>query len=202
MKKVDLIGQRFGSLTVIARAENKVWTSSSFQAQWLCKCECGNEVLFVSARLLSEGRTSCGCMNYQLDKHGNVKYDNPKDVSFNSLIRRYKNICKRDGKEWKLTREQAINIFEGKCYYCGIEPQNVYNVYIQKNGTTVTQNAIRAVQAEVLVNGIDRIDSNLGYIYSNVVSCCTTCNFAKNTLNIKDFYSWLDRIAKFQGYSK
>jgi hypothetical protein len=34
----DLIGQRFGKLTVIRRAEN----GASGRARWLCQCECGN----------------------------------------------------------------------------------------------------------------------------------------------------------------
>lgn len=36
------------------------------------------------------------------------------------------------------------------------------------------------------INGIDRIDNNMGYVYTNCMSCCTTCNFIKNKYNLND----------------
>ena len=44
-----------------------------------------------------------------------------------------------------------------------------------------------------LYSGIDRIDSNLGYLENNVVPCCKFCNFMKLNLTTEDF---LNRIAK------
>jgi hypothetical protein len=40
---------------------------------------------------------------------------------------------------------------------------------------------------EFEVVGIDRIDSNIGYIEINTVSCCETCNYMKGTQNILEF---------------
>lgn len=52
----DLTGEVFGSLTVLERAENK-----GQRTAWLCKCECGNEVV-VTTHNLRRGQTkSCGC---------------------------------------------------------------------------------------------------------------------------------------------
>ena len=65
----NLIGQKFGRLTVIARAEN----NKRGQTRWLCKCECGNEKI-VGAYLLKSGQTkSCGCLKkekFTHKKHG------------------------------------------------------------------------------------------------------------------------------------
>jgi hypothetical protein len=49
----DLIGQRFGKLTVIRRAEN----GASGRARWLCQCECGNTTVAI-ANNLKRGKTS------------------------------------------------------------------------------------------------------------------------------------------------
>ena len=45
-------------------------------------------------------------------------------------------------------------------------------------------------------NGLDRIDSNLGYVSGNVVTCCTECNRMKLSMpynyfinKIKDIYN-------------
>ena len=55
-KKLDLTGQRFGRLTVIASAENV-----GRDTAWLCRCDCENEVT-VRTCYLRKGKThSCGC---------------------------------------------------------------------------------------------------------------------------------------------
>ena len=61
-KKLDLRGQPFGKLTVLREngrdKHNKVL--------WLCRCECGNEVIVRGSSLQSEHTTSCGC--YQRER--------------------------------------------------------------------------------------------------------------------------------------
>ena len=44
------------------------------------------------------------------------------------------------------------------------------------------------------VNGIDRIDSNIGYIKENCVSCCWTCNKMKNNFSQKEFLEKINKI--------
>lgn len=52
----DLTGEVFGNLTVLERAENK-----GNRTAWLCRCDCGNEVV-VTTHNLRRGQTkSCGC---------------------------------------------------------------------------------------------------------------------------------------------
>lgn len=53
----NITGQRFGRLTVIERAGYKAG-----RVAWLCRCDCGNE-LVTTQNSLSQGRTkSCGCL--------------------------------------------------------------------------------------------------------------------------------------------
>jgi hypothetical protein len=53
----DLVGQRFGRLTVVAFAG----VDSYPRATWRCRCDCGDETT-VAGHHLSEGSTvSCGC---------------------------------------------------------------------------------------------------------------------------------------------
>ena len=63
------IGNVYGYLTVIARAEN----DKDNRAQWLCKCKCGNEVI-VRGKSLRNGNTkSCGC--YQKERAAQSNMD-------------------------------------------------------------------------------------------------------------------------------
>ena len=56
---INLVGQRFGRLTVITRAASK----KRWKTSWECRCECGAFVT-VSAMQLRQGETrSCGCLN-------------------------------------------------------------------------------------------------------------------------------------------
>ena len=61
-KAIDLTGQRFGRLTVIAKAE-KPEGAASTSLFWLCRCDCGTEKI-ISSNVLRQGKAqSCGCYN-------------------------------------------------------------------------------------------------------------------------------------------
>ena len=83
----NLIGQRFGFLTVIALTEK-----SNYEGRlWECQCDCGNKKL-VSTYSLTAGRVrSCGCINSLMNskietifRNLNIKYE--KEKIFNDCI--------------------------------------------------------------------------------------------------------------------
>jgi|SRR2546426_4040973 len=63
--ELQLINQKFGRLTVIAKAESRGEGTNS-KTYWLCQCECGREVEVMTGSLRSENTQSCGC--YKTDK--------------------------------------------------------------------------------------------------------------------------------------
>jgi hypothetical protein len=54
----NLVGQRFGKLTVI---EFK-GVDKAHQALWLCKCDCGNEIVVKAKSIKHNHTNSCGCL--------------------------------------------------------------------------------------------------------------------------------------------
>lgn len=60
--QTDLIGKRFGKLTVIAKAAPYVSPSGTKLPQWHCKCDCGNETIVHQYPLLHGKTRSCGCL--------------------------------------------------------------------------------------------------------------------------------------------
>lgn len=54
----DLLGRRFGALTVMARAEKRPGDRA---LRWTCRCDCGRMVVYASTLLVRGRRTSCGC---------------------------------------------------------------------------------------------------------------------------------------------
>lgn len=54
-ERYDIIGNRFGQLTVIGRE------SSGSHARFLCRCDCGKEIVVRGDSLRSGKTVSCGC---------------------------------------------------------------------------------------------------------------------------------------------
>lgn len=63
-KLKNLIGQTFGRLTVVARANN----TKGGQAQWKCICSCRehNEVIVSGIKLRRGDKRSCGCLRKEV----------------------------------------------------------------------------------------------------------------------------------------
>lgn len=75
------------------------------------------------------------------------------------------------GKNWELTNMDSYKLIISSCYYCGFTPEWPNNRV-----------------------GIDRKDNQIGYIISNCVPCCFTCNSAKGELTAEEFYTWIKRL--------
>ena len=57
----DIIGDKFGMLTVIEKTEDKAPNGSVI---WKCLCDCGNIIHASYSELICYRKTSCGCSNY------------------------------------------------------------------------------------------------------------------------------------------
>ena len=62
---LDLTGQRFGRLTVIKEADKYISPQGLKFAQWLCKCDCGNDTIVLATNLKKGTTKSCGCYSIE-----------------------------------------------------------------------------------------------------------------------------------------
>lgn len=58
MKRLDLVGLRFGRLTVVKR---EGMDNTRKNTTWLCLCDCGNTVVASTCHLKTGHTKSCGC---------------------------------------------------------------------------------------------------------------------------------------------
>lgn len=58
---INVVGKRFGMLTVLSRADNKISPNGNSRTRWLCQCDCGNTTTVMWDNLKSGHTTSCGC---------------------------------------------------------------------------------------------------------------------------------------------
>lgn len=69
-KAIDMVGQKVGRLTVLARDGAR-----GNRAAWACACDCGNRVTVAGGELRKGDTKSCGCLNSEMAserkrKHG------------------------------------------------------------------------------------------------------------------------------------
>ena len=74
----NLIGQRFGKLTVIERNGSRY-----NKAAWLCRCDCGNETTVVTNALTGCKTKSCGCISTQRIENLNKGKSLVRDIAGN-----------------------------------------------------------------------------------------------------------------------
>lgn len=113
---LNLIGNQFGKLCVMERAESiREGKSNIARSAYLCRCECGNEKIIRAGSLRSGLTTSCGCfrdnkMRLVATKHGltsefkkeyNIwchmksRCNNPNNKAFPEYAGRGISICER-----------------------------------------------------------------------------------------------------------
>jgi len=75
-------------------------------------------------------------------------------------------------KNFKLAEEEYYDLRNGECSYCGRQTTDNH------------------------MNGIDRVDNNVGYISSNCVTSCHDCNLMKLVSKKEDFLEHMKKIAR------
>jgi hypothetical protein len=116
-KLIDLSGRKFGKLEVLQQHKEK---DAYGKIQWICKCECGNQVIVLGNNLRQGRSESCGCMRTEnlrlsITTHGltiggkiprfyriwggmNSRCKNPKTPTYKSYGARGITVCEDWGK--------------------------------------------------------------------------------------------------------
>jgi hypothetical protein len=175
-EKDDLkIGQRFGKWVVQRRAESRKHFCDGYPiytVYYEVKCDCGRMREVRSQSLRKGGSESCGCLM-------RPNWLPLGESALNAFILMYKQSAKIRELEWALSKEQFVAIALKDCYYCGSHPS-------PRMG--------RKRRGSAFLNGIDRKDSDIGYVIENCLPCCKKCNRMKMDLSEKDFLDQVERI--------
>jgi hypothetical protein len=131
-RAVQMIGSRFGRLTVIASAPEHRSQSGRTRKHWLCECDCGARTVRLGEHLRSGRSTSCGCLRRELMASvglANRKHGATKTVEFRiwqGLIQRCTNphapAWKNYGGRGIRVCETWLNSFESFLADVGLRP--------------------------------------------------------------------------------
>jgi len=183
-KSVKLIplGTIFGKLTII----NEIPTMSTLKtprAQFDVKCECGVEFKAIGTRLRKGDLKSCKNCSFKDREFNKQKIVTQIEQLYNhNIVIRCKDSKKNISNNLSLIDFEKL-IYQN-CYYCGDEPKPSLRFKNRKYLNSKT----------ILINGVDRIDSDLGYSIENCVPCCTICNKMKMDLKQNEFILKIEKI--------
>jgi len=170
-KAKDISGQRFGRLTAQSVAKR-----SRGGLEWLCDCDCGKQIVVRAVMLRFGAVNSCGCSRRKLP---------PQDAQINRAFRAFLVNAKSRNLPVELSKNKWKELVCQPCHYCGKMASNTWNPRNRCYGTPF------------VCNGIDRLDSNCGYIVTNCVACCKTCNKSKGIMSVEEFVSMAHKISNF-----
>lgn len=182
----NLIGQKFGRLTVISFSDKKDGTRNKW---YLCQCECGNKTDAIGIKLKIGHKKSCGCL-ISISAKNKPKVFNKlhhawsgyEDIS-GSQWARIKTSAEKRKIEFSITIEQAWEEWvkqDGKCALSGQE------LYLAKNYKELHDGKNTA--------SIDRINSDKGYIIDNIQWLHVDVNYMKQWFDQKYFIDTCEKI--------
>lgn len=116
----------------------------------------------------------------------------PGRSGFKSAYRKYKIGAGQRGLEFLLSESIFRDLVTANCHYCNSAPMMIS--YCPKQRTSEAFERSKFVH-----NGVDRLNSDLGYMVGNCVPCCTFCNKGKSAKSVKEFEAYLDQVARFRG---
>ena len=92
MPVIDLLGKKFGKLTVLERDMSK----TSGAAYWICKCDCGNIISTRGTSLRDGSKQDCGCINKE-KRRNNVDITKYIGQRFGRLVVKERDLTKPIG---------------------------------------------------------------------------------------------------------
>ena len=155
--------------------------SAKSRAYYFTECmTCGTE----STRRIDHIKTNPEYCNFCKEK----MTAKPKVESvINTIYSGYRTNANSRNISFELTKDSFTKLISQTCFYCGQEP--IESQFSKSTNRTETK---------FMHNGVDRLDSKVGYTIENCVPCCSMCNLMKNKFSAEDFLSKIEQIYNYK----
>lgn len=177
MNKLDITNTNYYSLTALCLSDKTKQCGKSPIQKWKCICECGAIVYATAGELRCGAVRSCGCRrrNYRNRPH-------TWDAQLHEYYTQYQYSAASRKLSFELSKEDFEKLITQHCVYCDREPRATLKKFNKSKNIILRK------------NGIDRIDSSLGYTPENCITCCIVCNRAKNNMDKNTFVEWITKV--------
>jgi len=149
----------------------------------------------VSDNLSSGKSKSCGCLKAEFLARSGNQYGLYKDRDQAILKVQYSHLKGRNRKKGfkdVICFSVFSKLSNSPCHYCGLSHSREIEDRLNES-----KDSKRLSDTILKCNGIDRVDSSLGYTNGNTVPCCKFCNMAKSTMSQENFMDWVKRIYEY-----
>lgn len=174
----DLIGQKFGKLTVQSFSCLNINSAS----KWNCICECGGIKEILGYSLTRGHSKSCGCL-IGIKGEASSHWKGYGDISSS-----YFNIIKKRA--------------ESKNFSININIEYIWDLFLKQNKKCAISGIELNFQSKTSefdgTASLDRIHSNKGYIVGNCQWVHKDVNYLKNNMSDKQLVDWCCKIADYQ----
>lgn len=174
--RINLTGKIVGKLIVV-----KYEYTIKKETFWKCDCQCGRTVVIRGKHLNEDRIKSCGCERRKRSKFRKGVGDIPLHY-FNDIKKK----AAMRGFEFTVTIEEVWNLFLEQKEKCALSGVDLYFPKVQSRQLRGTQTA-----------SLDRKDSDLGYVISNVQWVHKHINIMKQDLKDDEFIAWCTTVADF-----
>ena len=176
------IGNTYNYLQVLSiDTDTYVYNTKNIKRTYFnCLCTCGNTKRIMAGNVINGTTKSCGCKKYELLHAANKIHFESKPNE--SVEKRFYGGYKRHGKHFELSFEEFKTLAKQNCHYCGVPPER--------------ERSSKDRKYTLKLNGVDRVDNLVGYVLSNCVPCCSTCNGMKSDLPVGQFLTHINKIFK------
>ena len=177
MKTPELVGKRYGKLTVVSLKGG----SRNGSKLWDCICDCGNKAIVTTRHLNRKHNVakSCGCLlnRSKSDHHSWKGYEGISGHWWKQHVER--SAYKRANIEVTITMEYAWDLFIKLNRCCALSG---LPIVISDDYTSTAS--------------IDRIDSSLGYIEDNIQWVHKDVNYMKRNYSMEYFIKMCSLITE------
>lgn len=170
-EKINLVGKKYAQLEVIEKIGSK-----NGQVYWKIMCSCGKVLEKPTKAITREEQKTCGC----IFKNDNFRHKNKYWNGHGEI----------HGKWFNGIRKGAIN----RNHEFSITIEEIWNLYLKQNrkcaltGRDITfAKSSMGFQTGETTASLDRIDSKIGYISSNIQWVHKDVNLAKQSLSVEEF---------------
>jgi hypothetical protein len=146
MKKLNLIGLKFGKLLVLKESVRRTNTG---KVQWVCLCDCGNAVVSNGSHLINGHTKSCSCIQKEIAANMN------NGTHMLSRTPTY--------RAWTGMKSRCYNPTMDSYKYYGGRGIVVCDEWLNSFETFIIDMGVRPT----IKHSIDRIDNNGDYCKSN-----------------------------------
>ena len=169
-------GTKYGRWTVIGYGGQ---AAKQRKAMIECVCECGERALVSKTNLVTGKSKSCGCLKRDLAST-RARQREPYYAAMHNQYVNYRYGAAKRSLPFDIEESVFCNVAAGCCSYCGAPP---------------TEHKRNLSGTDYFANGVDRIDSELGYVEGNIVPCCWRCNKSKSKMSRDQFVQMCKEVA-------